>query len=61
MTVFDVLESEVRIYCREFPVVFSKGRGSLVFDEHGREYIDFFSGIYLQTRGRNRGIEKRSY
>lgn len=53
MTVFDVLESEVRIYCREFPAVFSKSRGSLLFDEAGREYLDFFSGAGALNYGHN--------
>lgn len=59
MTVFDVLESEVRIYCREFPVVFSKGRGSLLFDEDGRAYIDFFSGAGALNYGHNNPRLKR--
>jgi len=59
MTVFDVLESEVRIYCREFPVVFSKSRGSQLFDEHGRDYIDFFSGAGTLNYGHNNPRLKR--
>ncbi|MDF0591962.1 hypothetical protein P0O15_12415, partial [Methanotrichaceae archaeon Mx] len=34
------LESNVRSYCRNFPVVFTKARGSTLEDEEGREYID---------------------
>lgn len=53
MDTFDLLESEVRIYCRDFPVVFTKAIGSKVFDEYGREYIDFFSGAGTLNYGHN--------
>ncbi|MGB3943293.1 MAG: diaminobutyrate--2-oxoglutarate transaminase, partial [Methanothrix sp.] len=38
------LESNVRSYCRHFPVVFTRARGSTLEDEEGREYIDFLAG-----------------
>ena len=37
-------ESEVRSYCRRFPVVFTKAKGATIEDEKGREYIDFLAG-----------------
>ncbi len=53
MKTFDLLESEVRVYCRDFPVVFEKAVGSKLFDEQGREYIDFFSGAGTVNYGHN--------
>ena len=34
---------EVRSYCRNFPAVFTTAKGSILSDEDGRQYIDFFS------------------
>lgn len=53
MNAFDLLESEVRIYCRNFPAVFTKAIGSKLFDEQGRDYIDFFSGAGSLNYGHN--------
>ncbi|HEV7515040.1 MAG TPA: diaminobutyrate--2-oxoglutarate transaminase, partial [Thermoanaerobaculia bacterium] len=44
MDVFTRVESEVRLYIRHLPVVFARSLNDLMFDESGREYIDFFSG-----------------
>ncbi|MBW3627183.1 MAG: diaminobutyrate--2-oxoglutarate transaminase [Actinobacteria bacterium] len=38
------LESEVRSYCRTWPTTFTKAKGSRLYDDKGREYLDFFSG-----------------
>ena len=38
----DTKESEVRSYCRNWPVVFDRARGSWMYDEEGRAYLDFF-------------------
>jgi diaminobutyrate-2-oxoglutarate transaminase len=53
MDAMERLESEVRGYCRSFPVVFQKGKGSLLFDEEGEEYIDFLSGAGTLSYGHN--------
>lgn len=53
LDVFESLESEVRSYCREWPVVFAKAEGSRLYDEHGREYLDFFSGAGALNYGHN--------
>jgi hypothetical protein len=39
-SVFEKYESEVRSYCRNFPAVFTKAKGSYIFAEDGKEYID---------------------
>jgi diaminobutyrate-2-oxoglutarate transaminase len=56
---FELLESEVRFYCRDFPTVFSKGIGCKLFDEQGREYLDFFSGAGTLNYGHNNPRLKR--
>ncbi len=37
-------ESEVRSYCRSFPAVFERAKGSCLFDQADKRYLDFFSG-----------------
>ncbi|HZI20812.1 MAG TPA: diaminobutyrate--2-oxoglutarate transaminase [Pyrinomonadaceae bacterium] len=59
METFDLLESEVRTYCRDFPAVFTKATGSRLFDERGREYLDFFSGAGALNYGHNNPRLKR--
>ncbi len=51
--VFESLESEVRSYCRSWPVVFEKAQGSRLQAEDGAEYIDFFSGAGALNYGHN--------
>ncbi|MGD8689769.1 MAG: aminotransferase class III-fold pyridoxal phosphate-dependent enzyme, partial [Gammaproteobacteria bacterium] len=54
MTIFDKYESEVRGYCRSFPVVFDKAEGSYLIDEDGNRYLDFFAGAGVLNYGHNR-------
>ena len=58
LTVFSELESEVRSYIRSFPVVFDRAKGSLVWDEDGNEYIDFFCGAGALNYGHNNPVLK---
>jgi len=53
MNTFDRLESEVRSYCRAFPTVFKQARGAHLYDESGREFIDFFAGAGTLNYGHN--------
>jgi diaminobutyrate-2-oxoglutarate transaminase len=53
MGVFEELESEVRSYCRNWPVVFDRASGSWLYDEAGRPYLDFFSGAGALNYGHN--------
>ncbi|GAA0951468.1 diaminobutyrate--2-oxoglutarate transaminase [Actinocorallia libanotica] len=53
MKVFEEVESEVRSYCRSWPTVFTKAQGSRVYDEAGREYLDFFAGAGTLNYGHN--------
>ena len=58
LKIFDRMESEVRGYIRSFPVIFNQARGSLLIDESGKEYIDFFSGAGTLNYGHNNPVFK---
>jgi diaminobutyrate-2-oxoglutarate transaminase len=51
--VFESIESQVRSYCRDWPVVFERAEGARVYDEDGRGYLDFFSGAGALNYGHN--------
>jgi diaminobutyrate-2-oxoglutarate transaminase len=51
--IFERYESEVRSYCRSFPVVFSKAKGAYLYTEEGKEYLDFFAGAGALNYGHN--------
>lgn len=53
VTVFEELESEVRSYCRAWPVVFDRAQGSWIYDEQGNAYLDFFAGAGALNYGHN--------
>ena len=53
METFKNLESEVRSYIRDFPTVFQKAKGSKLYDEKGKDYIDFFAGAGTLNYGHN--------
>ncbi len=53
MTIFETLESEVRSYCRSWPVTFDRASGSRMWDVDGREYLDFFAGAGALNYGHN--------
>ncbi len=50
---FQRLESEVRGYVRSFPTVFERAEGARLWDEEGREYLDFFAGAGVLNYGHN--------
>lgn len=53
MDPFDALESNVRYYCRRWPAVFASASGSVIIDEEGVEYLDFFAGAGALSYGHN--------
>ncbi|HJJ42300.1 MAG TPA: aspartate aminotransferase family protein [Methanocorpusculum sp.] len=55
---FEEHESEVRSYCRKYPTVFTKAKGSILYDENGREYIDFLCGAGSCNFGHNNSYIK---
>jgi diaminobutyrate-2-oxoglutarate transaminase len=59
-TIFDTRESEVRSYCRNWPVVFDRAQGSHLTDEQGRSYLDFFAGAGALNYGHNNPLLKRA-
>jgi diaminobutyrate-2-oxoglutarate transaminase len=60
MQTFERLESNVRGYCRSFPVVFASAQGACLFDESGRRYLDFFAGAGALNYGHNHPQLKRA-
>ncbi|MFD7258259.1 diaminobutyrate--2-oxoglutarate transaminase [Streptomyces sp. NPDC059874] len=60
LSVFETVESEVRSYCRAWPVVFDRATGSRLYDEHGRGYLDFFAGAGSLNYGHNNPVLKRA-
>lgn len=53
MDIIDQLESNVKSYCLQFPAVFDKAKESLMYDEDGKEYVDFFCGAGALNYGHN--------
>ncbi|MFH8370746.1 diaminobutyrate--2-oxoglutarate transaminase [Streptomyces sp. NPDC018031] len=60
LSVFESLESEVRSYCRGWPVVFDRAQGSYMYDEDGHAYLDFFAGAGALNYGHNNPVLKRA-
>ncbi len=60
MDVIERLESNVRSYCRSFPVVFDRASGPYVYDAAGRRYLDFFCGAGALNYGHNEPGMKRA-
>src|SRR5690625_3385321 len=59
LNVFKKHESEVRSYSRSFPTVFEKAKGYRVWDNHDKEYIDFFAGAGTLNYGHNNDAMKK--
>lgn len=59
MTVFEDLESQVRSYCRNWPVVFDTAKGSRLTDVDGHSYLDFFGGAGALNYGHNPEVLKK--
>lgn len=53
MNIFEKCESEVRSYCRKYPIVFKKSKGSFLFDQNEDKYLDFLSGAGAINYGHN--------
>ncbi len=53
MNIFEKRESNVRSYCRNFPAIFHRAKGSFVYSESGEEYIDFLAGAGALNYGHN--------
>jgi len=53
MDIYHELESNVRGYCRSFPVTFTKAQNAILTDNEGNEYIDFLGGAGTLNYGHN--------
>ncbi|WP_069162792.1 diaminobutyrate--2-oxoglutarate transaminase [Nocardia altamirensis] len=58
-SIFESLESNVRGYCRAWPTVFTKAKGSWLRDEDGKDYLDFFAGAGALNYGHNNDVLKQ--
>lgn len=59
LATFERHESEARSYCRGFPVLFSRAKGSHLYDDDGEAYIDFLCGAGALNYGHNNDVAKR--
>lgn len=53
MRIFQEVESQVRSYIRSFPTIFKTAKGSYLWNEKGKQYIDFFAGAGTLNYGHN--------
>jgi diaminobutyrate-2-oxoglutarate transaminase len=60
MLVFEDIESEVRSYCRRWPVIFERASGSYLYGENGHGYLDFFAGAGALNYGHNNAVAKQA-
>ena len=58
--IFTQRESEVRSYCRNWPVVFDTAKGVHQTTEDGEVYTDFFSGAGALNYGHNNDVLKQA-
>lgn len=56
---FELYESSVRSYCRDFPAVFSRSMGDFIFDERGERYVDLFCGAGALNYGHNHPSQRQ--
>ena len=52
-TVFEERESQVRSYCRKYPVVFDRAKNAELFSVDGRRYVDFLAVAGSMNYGHN--------
>ncbi len=60
MSIFEQRESEIRGYCRVYPVVFDTASNARQTDSDGKEYIDFFAGAGVLNFGHNNERMKKA-
>ncbi|NBI30071.1 diaminobutyrate--2-oxoglutarate transaminase [Chengkuizengella marina] len=58
MNIFEKIESNVRSYCRNYPVVFDKAKGEILYAKTGESYIDFLAGAGALNYGHNHDYMK---
>jgi len=50
---FELRESQVRSYARNFPAIFTKAKGSWLTASNGKQYLDFLMGCSVLNYGHN--------
>lgn len=60
LALFERFESNVRRYCRDFPVLFKRAEQSFMFDVEKNRYIDFLCGAGSLNYGHNHPHIKRA-
>lgn len=56
---YDVsIESEVRSYCRNFPILVDRAQGAYLYDSAGNRFLDFLSGCGSLNYGHNNPLLK---
>jgi diaminobutyrate-2-oxoglutarate transaminase len=60
LSLFERFESNVRYYCRDFPVLFKRAAQSFMFDIENKRYIDFLCGAGSLNYGHNHPHIKRA-
>ncbi len=58
LDIFELKESNVRSYCRDFTATFHTAEGSTLTSEQGQVFIDFFSGAGALNYGHNNPVLK---
>jgi len=58
--IFTTTESSVRSYARAFPVVFTRAKGSWLYDENNNSYLDFLAGAGTLNYGHNNPVLKKA-
>ncbi len=59
-SIFEDHESSVRSYCRKYPVVFERAKGSYIYDQEGTAYLDFLAGCGALNYGHNNDEIKKA-
>lgn len=57
---FELLESQVRSYARNFPKIFQRAKGSWLYTRDGSAYLDFLMGCSTLNYGHNHPILKQA-
>lgn len=58
--VFEQRESQVRSYCRKFPILFEQAKNAELISASGERYIDFFNGAGALNYGHNNPYIKKA-
>ena len=60
MSIIETCESEVRYYCRKYPVVFHRSKNAEMYDTEGNRYIDFLAVAGSMNYGHNNPYIKKA-